>query len=190
MNARANNTGPVGKGAGAATIAALVVLLGWFVEPFEDTVLETYADPVHGWDVPTACTGETGPHIQRGMTFTAEQCVEMTRARHAKLVTAVGRCVTAPVAAHQALAILSMADNLGTSAVCRSTMARQINAGAPATTWCEQIPRWHFAGGKDCWVRGNNCYGLVLRRERERAMCLGDVALPAFAPDFTPITLH
>lgn len=180
--------GALGKGAGA-TVAALVLALGWFITPHEAVVLRTYPDPVHGPKLPTACMGETGPHIRMGQTFTLEQCTEMMRARHVRLVAAVGKCVHKPVAAHEAVALLSMADNLGAGAVCGSTMVRQLNGGMPATIWCEQIPRWRFAGGRDCWIKANNCGGIVKRRAHERSMCLGDVALPGFAPDFTPVTL-
>ena len=180
---------PLGKGAGV-TLAVLVAVLGWFVVPEEGIVLETYPDPVHGVALPTACIGETGPHIRMGQKFTLGECMEMLRARHERLIVAVGRCVRVPVTTHEAVAILSMSDNLGVGAICGSTMVRQINAGAPASTWCEQIPRWHFAGGRDCWVRSSNCSGLVKRRERERAMCLGDITLPDTTPDFTPVTFH
>jgi GH24 family phage-related lysozyme (muramidase) len=37
-----------------------------FIAAHEGEVLGSYADPVHGWRVPTACYGQTGPHIRMG----------------------------------------------------------------------------------------------------------------------------
>lgn len=47
-------------GAGVLAIAA------GFIVVHEGEVLGSYADPVHGWRVPTACYGQTGPHIRMG----------------------------------------------------------------------------------------------------------------------------
>lgn len=172
-----NSKAPIGAGAGVG-IVALVGLLGLFVTPHEGVELKSYADPVWGVAVPTACVGETGKHIRMGQTFTLEQCLGMLGERHKRLIVEIDKCVRVPIAVHEAVAILSMADNIGAPKICASTLVRQVNAGAPPAVWCEQIPLWRNAGGRDCRRRENNCYGLITRRDAERAMCLGQLTLP------------
>jgi len=38
---------------------------------------------------------------------------------------------------------------------------------------CAAIKAYYYAQGRDCRIRENNCYGLVARREREYALCIG-----------------
>lgn len=169
--AQRGGTGTVGKSA-----AALVVALGGiFAVKNEHLILRSYADPVWGWSVPTACAGDTGPHIKQGMTFTLQQCMDMLKTRHTKLWNQLEGAIDVPLKTHEAVAILSLADNVGTGAVLNSTLLRQVNLGLPPEVWCEQFPRWKYVGKQDCSVRSNKCYGIITRRERERSMCLGDI---------------
>lgn len=174
--------GKVGAGAGVG-VAGLIALLGWFVVPHEGMELIAYPDPVWGAAVPTACIGETGPHIRMGMNFEAHECWDMLKQRHHKLLTALDRCVVVPVRVHEAIAVLSMADNIGAPKICRSTMVRLLNEGAAPAVWCAQILKWRFAAGKDCAIASNNCRGLITRRKAEHAMCTGQLTLPAEVPD-------
>ena len=64
----------------------------------------------------------------------------------------------------QKVAIVSFAFNVGTGAVCSSTMARKANAGADPAEWCAELDRWVLAGGK-------KLPGLVARRAEERRLC-------------------
>ena len=155
------------------SVLAMLAALGVMTIEEEGVVLESYADPVHGWNVPTACAGDTGPHIRRGMIFTMDECMQMMGVRHQKLWNTVEKCITHDVYPHEAVAILSLADNVGAKAVCSSTLVSQLNSGLPPQVWCAQFPRWVYAGGKDCRVKANNCRGLVLRRERAQMICEG-----------------
>lgn len=164
--------GRIGAGAGIGVVA-LVAALAVFTKPQEGLELTTYADPVWGPKLPTACFGDTGPHIRMGQTFTLTECYQMLGKRHHVLVQRVGKCITAEVPAHVAVAVLSLADNAGASAVCKSSLARYINEGAAPATYCPHFGRWVYSAGKDCRIRSNNCAGLVKRRAAEQAMCLG-----------------
>lgn len=139
----------------------------------EGIVLRSYADPVWGWKVPTACAGDTGPHIQPGMTFTLDQCMEMMGKRHRATWDHLELCLSRDITAHRAIAFLSLADNVGVNAVCNSTMVRLHNKGADDQQVCDQFRRWTFAAGLDCRV-SSKCAGIVTRRERERDVCLGN----------------
>ncbi|RFU89012.1 MULTISPECIES: lysozyme [Citrobacter] len=61
-------------------------------------------------------------------------------------------------------ALVSIGFNVGTGAICRSTMVSFINR---QQWWqaCDQLPRWVY-------VNGVRSAGLEKRRERERAWCL------------------
>ena len=82
------------------------------------------------------------------------------------MVCSPTRCVVAPLAANEAAALTSFAFNVGTDALCGSTLARKANAGAPASAWCAELDRWVFA-------HGVKLSGLVKRRAAERALCEG-----------------
>lgn len=158
--------GPI-VGAGAALAIAAAFLIS-----HEGEVLGSYADPVHGWKVPTACYGQTGPHIRPGQTFTRAECRTMLDAETRQKAAELDACITQPMPAHSAAAVLSLAYNAGSGAVCRSTLVRQINEGQHPATYCQQFSRWVYAGGKDCRDPRNNCRGIVVRRSEERALCL------------------
>lgn len=118
MTQQTSRKGPI---AGAAAVLALAA---GFLVVHEGEVLGSYADPVHGWRVPTACYGQTGPHIQRGQMFTREQCLTMLDATLVKKAAELDACITRPIPDHAAAAVLSLAYNAGTGAVCRSTLVR------------------------------------------------------------------
>jgi lysozyme len=156
-------------------IAAGIVLATGFLIVHEGEVLGSYADPVHGWEVPTACYGQTGEHIRMGQVFTRAECRAMLDAELVAKAAQLGRCISHPLPDHSAAAVLSLAYNVGTSAVCGSTLIRQINAGQPPAVYCQQFDRWVYAGGKDCRDPRNNCRGIAKRRTEEKALCLGNL---------------
>jgi lysozyme len=150
------------KKGGIATAAVLLIATPLVIK-WEGVKTEAYIDPV---GIPTVCIGQTGPHIRMGQRFSEQECFAMLDAELRAKAAQLDRCVSAPLAPHEAAAVLDLAYNVGVSAVCRSTMVRQINAGAPASTWCRQLDRWVIAGGR----RWN---GLINRRADARAICEG-----------------
>jgi lysozyme len=138
-----------------------------FVPIYEGTVLGTYVDPV---GIPTACMGETGPHIRLGQRFTMAQCEAMLDASLLSHARGLDDCIHVPLAAHEAAAVLSFGYNVGVRAACTSTMVRMVNAGRPAAEWCPQLERWVYA-------KGIKLNGLVKRRAAERALCEGRLAV-------------
>lgn len=157
------STGKVvlGSAAGFVVVAAMAVPGSQY---FEGYFSRTYRDPV---GIPTACWGETGPHIQYGMEFTLEQCLAM----HDASLLATWRglaCIKAEILPNEAAALLSFAHNTGTRATCNSTMAAMIRAGAKAAQWCAQMPRWVYGTVLGVKVK---LPGLITRRNAERSMC-------------------
>jgi lysozyme len=155
--------GPLATVVGASAAALLMT----FVPTHEGTVLKTYPDPAHGWTVPTACTGHTGPELKPGMTFTPPECKTMLEADLVAHAKGVDDCVDVEMSTGETVAYTSFAFNVGVAAFCKSTMAKLLNAGK---RWeaCAQLDRWVYAGGKVM-------RGLVTRRAAERETCEGDL---------------
>lgn len=63
--------------------------------------------------------------------------------------------------------------NIGPGKCFPSTFYKRLNAGDRKGA-CEAIRWWIKDGGRDCRIRSNNCYGQVIRRDRESALtCWG-----------------
>jgi lysozyme len=123
-------------------------------------------------DVWTAGFGTTGPDIQPGVKLPVEQALQRALTDVQKFEGAVRQCVKVPLHQHEYDAFVKFSYNVGSGAFCNSTMVRLLNAGDYAGA-CAQFDRWTMFQGKDCRVRANGCYGLVVRRQAERALCEG-----------------
>ena len=62
---------------------------------------------------------------------------------------------------------------MGWPAAVKSTVIKTLNQGKYAEV-PDQLLRWHYAGGKDCIIRSNNCYGVWKRRLEEARIFRGD----------------
>lgn len=182
----------------AALIAGMLGGFGGHTASEEGMLNRVHADPVWGWKVPTACGGQTGEHIKPGMEFSVEECLKMIDERHVRTWEVLRRHIHGEITLGGALALTSLADNVGVSAVRNSTMVRLINQGVPEIIWCRQFTEayarytpiglpigdgenaivapigWMVAGGRSC-RESRNCRGIVGRREREQVMCMRDV---------------
>ena len=124
--------------------------------------LSAYLDTV---GVATACDGIATKDIKLGQTYTEAQCAAMLERELIVHAEGVIKCIPGVYGrTNQAVAIVSLAYNVGVSMVCKSSIARFWNAGQ----WragCDFFPRYKFAGGRVL-------PGLVARRARVRAICL------------------
>lgn len=133
--------------------------------------LRAYADAVGVW---TICDGLT-MGVRRGQVETREGCdrrLEADLVRHADEVLACVPELRAPGRDHQRWAFVSLAYNIGAPKTCTSTAARRYRAGQWAAA-CDAFGMWVKAGRPLKTLRG-----LVLRRERERQICL--TGLPGY----------
>lgn len=152
----------VAAGASAITIA------GQFLHEKEGDSLTAYRD---GGGIYTACMGVTAG-VKAGDRFTPEQCAEMDAKAVKEAADEVQRMVKVPMSEPERAAVISFcAYNIGPGKCSTSTFLRKLNAGDRAGA-CNEIERWIRDGGKDCRIRSNNCYGQVIRREQEKALCL------------------
>lgn len=93
-----------------------------------DVVAEAYADPAHGWNVPTICNGRTKGVFQ-GQTATLEQCREWLVEDVSDSGRAIKRCTPVEMTQGQYDALTRLVHNIGQGAYCSSAIAREINAG-------------------------------------------------------------
>jgi lysozyme len=142
---------------GAVACAALLV----FTPTQEGRELKTYRD-IGG--VLTYCDGATENAIW-GKTYTPAECnaqLDRDLERHA---IGVASCVPMEkLTTGQRIAFVDTAYNIGVSAFCGSSMARQANAGNVAAS-CAALHKWVY-------VKGKVVRGLALRRERSYKICM------------------
>ena len=121
--------------------------------------------PIKG-DVPTIGFGST-EGVKMGDAITVPQALDRLRRDITVAESAISRCVRVPLSQGELDAYTSLAFNIGTDAFCRSTLVVKLNGGDYAGA-CEEIKCWVYAGGR-------RVPGLVARREKEYATCVGDV---------------
>lgn len=143
------------------TVTAWQPLATKLMHQFEGCRLKAYPDPGsrngHPW---TIGWGSTGPGIGPGVVWTQEQA----DARFLDDLSKFGNRVAAllddvPTTGHQMAALVSLAYNIGTSALAGSTVMRRHKAGNYAGAKAA-FAAWRFNDGKEM-------RGLVRRRAAE-----------------------
>lgn len=152
------------------SVAAVLSITAAFVQPREGTHLMPYKDGVNIW---TVCTGHTGKDVIPGKRYSQQECDALFKSDLGVALEGVDRVVKIPLPDHTRAAFTSFVFNVGEPKFASSTMAKLANQGDIAGA-CNQLIRWRFAGGKDCSVRANGCYGIWTRRLAERDLCLAD----------------
>jgi len=119
--------------------------------------------PVVG-DVPTIGFGTT-TGVKLGDRTSPEKALTVAMRDVQGFEGAIKSCVTVPLHQYEYDAYTSLAYNIGSSAFCRSTLVRKLNAEDYVGA-CNQILRWdHF--------KGKPLAGLTKRRQEEHKKCLG-----------------
>lgn len=133
------------------------------IRHFEGCRLTAYKDAVGVW---TIGWGSTGPAIHAGLTWTQAQAdADLDRRLDTEFAPGVVQALAgAPATAAQFSALVSLAYNIGLSALRSSTLLRRHRAGDIAGA-AEEFARWRFAGGRVL-------AGLVRRRAAERLLYL------------------
>ena len=166
--------------------APVAVVMGILIPREEKVVLATYRDPV---GIITSCAGHVDPTLRMGMKFTAAQCNEQMYEDLIKHTVPIIKCIGQVnwdrMPGPQKVGAIDFAYNKGVTAFCTSTYKRQLAEQSPAA--CSQPLRWNYAnGGKvDCRIRSNNCYGVILRNQRNSRMCTGDMSDLGIDIDFS-----
>jgi lysozyme len=142
------------KHAAAAAIAATLIAGA------EGCVTYAYRDPV---GIPTICFGHT-PGVRMGDHKTLDECKALLLDDLPKYEQQVDRCIHVEMPPHRRAAMVSFTYNVGGGTLCKSSVARAMNAGH-AREACDNLLRYVYA-------RGIPLPGLKNRRVKERAECL------------------
>lgn len=118
--------------------------------------------------VPTVCYGHTAT-AEVGKYFSDEHCERLLQEDLKEFARTVNTSITVPLSQPMFDSLVSFCYNVGSHACRTSTMFRLINA-REYTKAIDQFDRWVYAGGRDCRVRSNNCYGVYTRRMAEKAV--------------------
>lgn len=136
---------------------------------------EGYSDkayiPVPG-DKVTLGFGST-QGVKLGDTTTPQKALERAqREISAQYEPALKACVKVPLSQAEYDVYVDLAYNIGTSAFCRSTLVKRLNAGDYKGA-CEAILQWKMYQGKDCSLPANKrlCGGLWTRRQVAYEKC-------------------
>lgn len=160
---------------GGAAFCAALATASFFIPDHEGDptkYLKAYQDVGGVW---TACGGVAG--VDPAKTYTPAQCQQLTNTTIGRFMVQVAGMVPADTPADTLAAYTSFAYNIGIVGFSHSTTLKLANAGdIPGA--CEAMLKWYVAGGRDCRVRENNCYGVWKRRQDERDLCLKGVKTP------------
>jgi len=148
----------------AALLAALTQLEGTRYVPYEDIV-----------NVWTVCQGYAGKDVVKGRTYSPAECKALAESQLAEKGAEVLRCTKVDISQNEYDAYTLFAYNVGTTAFCNSSLLKKLNQGDHVGA-CNGLLAWRYAGGKE--VRG-----LLLRREFERKICLGEGKFSSLAAD-------
>lgn len=126
------------------------------IREFEGLRLIAGRDPAGKWEV------GYGHRCAGPQSITRAEAEALLREDVAIAARAVGQAVTVPLSVGQRAALISLAYNIGATALAGSTLVKRLNAGdVPGAA--SEFERWVYAGGVVL-------PGLIRRRRAERAL--------------------
>lgn len=143
--------------------AIVVVLAVGMITVWEGYQKVGWHDPIDPPGINTVCYGHI-EDVEIGDTYTKTQCQEMLATDLPRYEAMVDKCIKVPMPPHRHAAIISFTYNVGGGALCRSSVARKLNAG-DVQGGCDALLLYNRANGKV--IRG-----LTNRRVAERKYCL------------------
>lgn len=102
--------------------------------------------------------------VRKGDHYTLQQCRDMLTKSLEKYALRLEACVTRPMPDTTYAAFLSLSYNIGSGGFCKSSVAREWNAGNVRVS-CDAMLRFNKAAGI-------TFPGLTRRRTQERALCI------------------
>ncbi len=152
---------------GTAATAAFIALCMHFTAPHEGIKYDAYKDSVGVW---TICRGHTAG-VKAGDHATQEQCDQYFRDDLAQATVQLDSLAKVEIPTGAKVVFVDFIFNVGVGNFQSSTMLKKINSGDFAGA-CREFSRWTRAGGKNCFDKSNNCYGIIIRRLAQQAECL------------------
>lgn len=147
-------------------VAAMLAVLVPFTAGKEGLSLVPYRDLGGVW---TQCYGETEGVNQFSVKLSEYQCRVKLKAKLTKIGMQVWWLVKTDMSPNRWAALNDFVYNLGIGAFQKSTLLKKLNEGDPKA--CDQILRFKYVAGKDCSIRSNGCYGIIIRREEQVKLC-------------------
>jgi lysozyme len=158
---------PLKQRVAVGLLTASALLIGG-VKLHEGVSLTAYTDNLATTRVVTVCYGDTGGY-KLGDRRTQAQCDALLL--H-KLNTVYGpivkRYVKVPLTQGEFDALVDFTYNLGEGNFRKSTLLKKVNAKDYKGASLE-FERWYMTNGKDCRIRANRCYGIIERRQWQKA---------------------
>lgn len=142
-------------------------------QQFEGRVLAVYKDVV---GIDTWCDGETQlGRLPEGEEYTDEYCDTLWNARYPQYAAQLYSCYDDKAKRYVTPAMHAAFTDVfyNTGAKCNTGMVRNLKRGKPVEA-CNYILKYKRAGGKDCSVRSNGCYGVWDRRVKFHPVCMND----------------
>jgi lysozyme len=124
--------------------------------------LTAYPDPGSGGDPWTIGYGAVGPGIEKGVTWTQDQCNKRLLQDIARFEKGVDELVKHPISENAFSSLVCFAYNVGLENFRRSTMLKLTNQGSVVEA-SRQFPLWVRANGRVM-------PGLVMRRKAEAGL--------------------
>jgi lysozyme len=152
----------------AAAFVGAITAAASFIAPQEGIEFKAYQDIGKVW---TVCYGHTGVDVIRNKVYTQAACDSLFKSDIWIAMQGVLKNVTVTLPEPVLVAFTSFSYNVGEKSF-RTSQARSLLNQGKFEEACHQIPRWKFAGGYDCSIRENNCYGVYNRRLQEEAYCM------------------
>lgn len=152
-----------GRIGAAGAVVSICSLAAAFVAPWEGLYTHAYKDSV---GVPTICYGVTNADrpVKMGDTASKADCEKWLAEDMPRYKAQVDKCVHVAMPPHRYAAIISFTYNVGGGALCKSSVARKLNAG-DVTGGCNALLLYDRA-------EGQVLRGLTNRRKAEREWCL------------------
>ena len=146
-----------------AAVAAVAAIATPLIAAWEGYQAIGHHDKIDPPGINTVCFGHI-EDVQIGDRYTKVQCEEMLKEDIPRYMAMVEKCIHVPMPPHRHAAIISFTYNVGGGALCKSSIAKKLNAG-------------DVQGGCDAlllYVKSNGQFrqGLLNRREAERKLCL------------------
>lgn len=164
------DTGKIKKAAVGSVItvpAAAMVLAVPFIFDREGYAPKAFFELGKVWSY---CYGET-TNVERERIYTKSECQELGKSRIAEFMYKVDQLIVPEVKPETLAAFTSFSYNIGIAGFERSAALKNLNQGNLQQA-CDAMLNWYKAAGRDCRGRNSGCYGVWLRRQDERELCL------------------
>ena len=136
------------------------------IEQVEHRVHVAYADPAHGWRIPTICSGHT-KGVKRGDVATDAQCDAFFQQDIDQALWDLFRMANVPLTQGEVDAYADFIFNLGPGNFATSTLRKKLNSGDHLGA-CHELFKWVNGNGKPM-------KGLIKRRRDFHALCVRDL---------------